>query len=321
VRAQAETAVTDVATKPSRDGLRIAAGVLHYRFWPDVRPTIDKLLEQSRPPDEIMVLDHASGDGSVAKIREAYPQLEVVELPENRGASAGYSQLLRALLTKDADAVFALTDDIELAPDALELLAARLVADSGLGAVGPLAAHRREPELIFYAGGYIDARTWDFEFREKPPHVSDWKGRPPQRCDFLGTAGILMRTSAGREIEPMVEHFYHGFDDVDYTLQFGPKGWKLECVPAAVSWRDIGDASGPELFTPVDPYLIVRNRLGVIARKAPRRMLVREMVRVVKWVIWDAVRPRGGSRAELGRRLRGLIDFSRGRWGPPPGKD
>jgi hypothetical protein len=81
-----------------------------------------------------------------------------------------------------------------------------------------------------------------------------------------------------------------------------------------VAWQDVGDVSGD----PFDPYLAVRNKLGLIARTAPRRMVAREVLRVVSWLIRDAIRPRSGSRADLGPRLRGLIDFCRGSWGPPP---
>lgn len=291
--------------------------MLHYRSWPEVRRTIDGLLRQSRRPDEILVIDHASGDGSAAEISAAYPQLEVVELPDNRGPAAGMDRLMDTVLARKVDAVLVLTDDTELAPDALERLAARLEEEPELGAVGPLLAHRREPELVFAAGGYVDVRTWDLQLREKPARLSDWQGTPPQRVDLLGFGGILIRAQAAHEAGAVPAHFYHELDDVDFTLRLASKGWKLECVPAAVAWLDFGGRSRTGLMVGPSPYLAVRNRLGLIARNAPRRMLMRELLRVVSWLVRDAIRPRGGSRADLIPRLRGLTDFCRGRWGAP----
>ena len=69
--------------------MKIAAGVLHYRHWPGVRVTLDALREQTRPPEHVVVVDHASGDGSAQHIRDAYPEAEVVEIPSNRGPIAG----------------------------------------------------------------------------------------------------------------------------------------------------------------------------------------------------------------------------------------
>jgi GT2 family glycosyltransferase len=299
--------------------MRVGAGILHYRGWPEVGPTIDGLLRQSRQPDEILVVDHASGDGSAEQIRAAYPQLEMVELAENRGPSGGMRKLLEAVLARGVDAAFVLPHDIELASDVLELLAARLEEVPELGAVGPLVAHQREPELIFYAGGYVDPRTWDLEFREEPRRVSDWKGKPPQRVEFLELGGLLVRAEAAREAGPIPEHYYYHYEDVDFTLRLGSLGWKLECVPAAVAWQDLGgDPSRATLYIPTPPYLRVRNRLSLIARNAPRRMLARELLRVVYLLARDAIRPPDGTRADLKPRLRGLFDFCRGHWGAPP---
>ena len=55
--------------------MKVAAGVLHYRSWPGVRDTLDSLLAQTMDPDELVLIDHASSDGSAEKIREAYPDL------------------------------------------------------------------------------------------------------------------------------------------------------------------------------------------------------------------------------------------------------
>ena len=312
-------AVTGSDTE-ARNRLRIAAGVLHYRYWPEVRTTIDSLLAQTRQPDEILLMDHASGDGSADQMREAYPDLELIELTENRGPSVGENRMVEELLARDVDAVFILVDDIELAPDALEVLAARMEDDPSLGAVGPLVAHVREPELIFYAGGHIDPRTFDVKFLADPPRLADWKGQPPREVDFLETGGLLLRASAGKAAGPMPEHFHYLYDDIDQTLRVGRLGWRLECVPAAVIWQDLGDHDRDTLMTEMPPYLAVRNRLGLVARNAPRRMLARELLRIVSWLVRDAIKPRDGSRASLGPRVRGLVDFLRGRWGPaPPG--
>ena len=308
------TSLEEAAPKP----LRIGTGVLHYQSWPTVRSTIDGVLTQTRPPDDIVIVDHASGDGSAAKLRAAYPQLDVVELPDNRGPAAGMSRTVAAVLDKDVDAVFVLTDDTELAPDALEHLSERLENEPSVGAAGPLITHQRAPELTFYAGGDIDPRTWDLIGRETPPSLKDWQGKPPHRVDCLVLAGLLVRAEAVRAAGLPDERFYHHWDDVDFSLRIGAQGWRLECVPAAVARLDLAGSSDATLLAPPPPYLTVRNRLGVLARNAPRRTVAREVLRVISWLVRDSIRPRAGSRADLKPRLWGLVHFCLGRWGPPP---
>jgi GT2 family glycosyltransferase len=291
--------------------MRIAAGVLHYRFWPGIRETLDGLLAQTRRPDQVVVVDHASDDGSSAQILAAYPDVELVDLTENRGPTAGMNQLLRALLATGADAVFMLPHDLRLAPDALQHLAARLEGEPTLGAAGPLVAHQFERDRVFYAGGYVRRHNWALDFRDEPTAVSEWRGKPPHAVDFLELGGILIRAQAARAAGFLPESFYYWADDVDYTLRIGSLGWRLECVPAAVARQELG---------PPPPYLVTRNTLGLIARNAPRRYLARELIRTSYWLVRDLIRPQDGTRANLRPRFRGLCDFCLNRWGPPPGR-
>jgi GT2 family glycosyltransferase len=289
--------------------VRVGAGILHYRFWPGVQRTIDGLLQQTRPPDIALVVEHASGDGSAERIRAAYPSVEVMALQDNRGPSAGMNVMVRTLLERGADAIFMLPHDVELAPDALERLAARLEEEPGLGAVGPLVALQGQRERIFSAGGHVRRHNWSFAYRDQPPRLDDWTGQPPQRADFLELGGLLVRSDAIHAVGKLPEHFYYWNDDVDWTLRMSAAGWGVECVPAAVAWQELG---GPPW------YLVVRNTLGVIGRNAPRRYLARELLRNVYLLSRDAVRTTSRPRASLKPRARGLVDYCLGRWGPPP---
>jgi len=289
--------------------MRIGAGVLHYRDWPEVRLTIDALLAQTRRPDHILVYDHASGDGSAKEIRAAYPEIEVAEATENHGPAAGENRMIQALLAKDFDAIFILPDDLELAPDALEHLANRLAEDPAVGVVGPLIAHTRERDRIVNAGGHVRRHNWSLAFRHVPVALADWEGKAPHAVDFMQVGGSLIRDEAARDAGGCEEKFYYWGDDVDYILRIGSFGWRIECVPAAVGWEEFGEPP---------PYIATRNMLLLIARHAPKRFVAREFVRQVYWLGRDAIHPPSGSRADLWPRLRGLVDFCRGRWGPPP---
>jgi GT2 family glycosyltransferase len=289
--------------------MRIGAGVLHYRAWPEVRAALDALLAQTRKPDHLLVLDHASGDGSADAIRAAYPELEVVEAPDNRGPAAGENRMMNELLSRGFDAIFILPDDLELMPDAFEHLAARMEGNPEIGVVGTLIARSDDRDRIFYAGGYVRRHNWSLEFREVPRELSAWKGRPPQAVDFLQLGGVLIRADAARQAGDNDERFYYWADDVDYTLRVGGLGWRVECVPAAVGWQHFGRPP---------PYIATRNRLLLIARNAPKRFVARELARQVYWLARHTVSPPDGSREDLWPQFRGVVDFCLRRWGPPP---
>ena len=47
------------------------------------------MLAQTRPPDHVLVVDNASTDGTAEMLREEFPQVEVLRLPENQGGAGG----------------------------------------------------------------------------------------------------------------------------------------------------------------------------------------------------------------------------------------
>jgi GT2 family glycosyltransferase len=289
--------------------MKIGAGIYHYRRWPEVCGPIEALIAQSRSPDQIVVYDHASGDGSAEKIRSAFPDIEVVEAPDNRGQVAGENRIRRLLVERGFDAVYVAPDDLELAPDALERMEARLLEAPDVGAVGPLVAYPDDRERIWGAGGYVRRDNWALEFCSEPPRVSDWQGLPPKAVDFIQTGGMLMRSEVAREAGDMSEHYYYWMEDVDYTLHINSLGWKVECLPDALAWEEFG--SPPR-------YIWTRNRLLLILRNAPKRMVVREVARQLYHIARDAMRPSNGERKGLWARFRGVLDFCLRRWGPPP---
>src|SRR5437867_12685154 len=117
--------------------MRVGAVVLHYRLWPRVLQTLEALVSQTRPPDEIVVVDNHSGDGSVGRLRRAFPSIHVIEARENGGYAAGMNIGTDAVLGRGADAILLLTHECRMAPDALGELVARLEVEPALGAVGP----------------------------------------------------------------------------------------------------------------------------------------------------------------------------------------
>jgi GT2 family glycosyltransferase len=291
--------------------MRIAAGILYYRYWPQLRETVDALLAQTRPADDVLVLDNGSGDESAAHLRESYPSIEVHQIPVNEGAVGGNNRLMSMLLSLDCDAILILTHDCRLAPTALKRLEARLEADETIGAVGPLLGKATEPERVCSAGGMIDPRTWHPSVINVPEQMSAWISRGSIAVHWLNGSALLLRVEAARDTGLFNEKYFYTYDEVDHFTRMRRLGWRVECVPEAVAWEEPGQAS---------PYFEVRNQLGFIAWNGPKRILVREILRTMYWALRDVVRPpRGTDRQRTWLQLRGLVDFLRNRWGPQPG--
>jgi GT2 family glycosyltransferase len=102
----------------------IAAVVVTYDRKDLLRECLRAVLAQTRPVDELIVVDNGSRDGTAAMLREEFPQARVVTLTVNEGASGGFYAGMDA--AKDREWAWVLDDDTIARPDSLERLLAAL---------------------------------------------------------------------------------------------------------------------------------------------------------------------------------------------------
>lgn len=110
---------------------RISVCVANFNGEALLRDCIDSVLAQDTETTiEVIVHDDASSDGSVALLRSAYPQVRVLESPENMGYCIANNRMVEAA---SGDYVLLLNNDAALYPDALRRLLS--AADAAAGPV------------------------------------------------------------------------------------------------------------------------------------------------------------------------------------------
>lgn len=285
--------------------MKVGAVVLQYRRWPESAEVIERLLGGTRRPDSFVVVDNASQDGSASAIRATFG-VDVVESGENLGYAGGMNLGIARMLEQGADAVLLLTHDCLLAPDALAAMETRLLDRGDVGVVGPLTGYRSAPDRVFAAGCRIDRRTWEMVLDHDPPLLAEWTGRRSEPAEWMPGSCLLIRAEALRAGGLLDEKFFLYHEEVDYQLRLRRLGWEIECVPSAVVWQEPG-------VIPLE--LWVRSRLRFLLRNAPRRILLRELARQGLWVLRDV---RAGEPGRAAARVRGVVRFGLGRWGPIP---
>lgn len=91
--------------------------IASYKYGHLVAHAVESVLSQTVPFDEVVVIDDGVGD--CRHIEDLFPEVELVERPENLGTVENFQQ---ALMDVDTDRVMFLGADNWLRPDTLERL-------------------------------------------------------------------------------------------------------------------------------------------------------------------------------------------------------
>ncbi|MDX6254329.1 MAG: N-acetylglucosaminyl-diphospho-decaprenol L-rhamnosyltransferase [Frankiales bacterium] len=277
--------------------MRVAVVVVHFQFWPEIGPCLDSVLGQSLTPDTVLVVDDASGDGSVAAIRAAYPAVSVLE----QSANSGYAAAVNAgvVACSDAEAVLVLSHETVLDRDALAHLS-RTLGGRGVAVAGPLLGLLDDRERLWSAGGGLGQRS-ALPFHRQGVPLSGPSGDHGQDVEWVDGAAFLLDRRAWEGVGGLDESYYLYVEEVDFMQRLLAAGWSVRVNPAARAWQRPG-------MTP--PYLEARNLALWMYRSHRYLPLLLHLCRQFTLAL-------RAMRAEQGRwvaraRMRGLLDAARG---------
>jgi GT2 family glycosyltransferase len=261
------------------------------RRWLD--GCLDSLLAQTRPADELIVVDNGSTDGSAEHVRERFPQARVVELPDNTGFAGASNVGLRAA---SADTVALINQDVRLEPDWLERSLAALDASPGAASVATKMLDMGDPSLVYDAG---DILRRDGVCEQRGRFERD-DGRFDEPGDVFGACAgaALYRREPVLELGGFDERFFLYLEDADLALRLRLAGWTCVYEPAVALHAGEGSGTPPE--RPVHAWA-ERNTLLLVARAFPWRWLPLVAWRQAGWT-WHAARA-----GRLRAHLRGAI--------------
>jgi len=246
---------------------------------------LDSLRRQTRPPEEIIVVDNGSSDESADIARAAGAQ--VIAMPSN----VGFARAVNAgIAAAKGDLIAVINNDVELEPEWLERLCGSLAASHYGFATGKMLDANR--------AGVIDG-TWDEICRGACPwrcgqgrsDGAEWnQGRPIR---FAPLTAALFRASVFQQVGMLADCYESYLEDVDFGIRCAMRGVGGVYLPEARG-RHRGSATyGQWSYDTV--RLLARNQMILIARNFPDSWIVRYGWPVlVAQVLWGTLAVRHG---------------------------
>lgn len=231
--------------------------------WRTAQLTVDCLasLEPERTGLDfrVLVVDNASGDGSVQVLREAVtrhgwqPWVEVIAAEHNGGFAYGNNVGIRAALARfpGLQYLLLLNPDTLVRPGAVRALLDFVADRPRVGMAGGISEDPdgtrqhcsfRFPslpgELATYAGvGVLDRLLGRWTILAGKPSE-------PAQVDWVSGAFLLLRREVIDQIGLLDEGYFLYFEETDFLLRAHRAGWQCWHVPAARVVHLVGQSSG-----------------------------------------------------------------------------
>ncbi|HHW14092.1 MAG TPA: glycosyltransferase family 2 protein [Firmicutes bacterium] len=208
----------DPPGRPEQGGRReLAVVVVTYRTRELVRRCVESVLADLPPgvPARIIVVDNASGDGTVEMFRRDFPEVQVIANAENRGPAAAYNQGVQTGL--EADFILMLNSDIELLP----------------GTIGPMLDYlHAHPEVSGVLGRLYnpDGTPQYMRVQIKQWHEPPWDR--PFAATFVSTCFLMARREAFLRVGLFDEAYYFHNEDLDWSERATRLGLRFMYLPS-----------------------------------------------------------------------------------------
>jgi rhamnopyranosyl-N-acetylglucosaminyl-diphospho-decaprenol beta-1,3/1,4-galactofuranosyltransferase len=283
-------------------GASVAAVVVTFQRRDLLRLTLRSLLDQERPPDELVVVDNASTDGTAELLEQEFPEVTHLRMRANLGPAGALAAGFDHARGRRHGWAWTVADDDVARPDALRVLleAARRVGDQRLGILG----------CWFEAvgGGHwpFNGTLWKQRVVLQPLPPA---GSPPYRTEIMVFRGTLLSLAMIPEIGlPRAEYFIMN-EEYEYCLRALRKGWRHYVLPVPLI-RAL-EAAPPARYPPWRGYYQTRNHLAMVLEHRSVGEFVWWAVAQVKFIV-GAVRhgDRTGERIRL--RILGAWHALRG---------
>lgn len=219
-----------------------------------------ELLESLRgltyPSVEVIVVDNASPNDKPDRIKEAYPEVNLIKSPTNLGFAGGNNLGIEAA---NGGFLFFINNDTEVPPGTLEPLVETLQQHPEIGIISPKIKFHWNPSLIQYAG-YTPMNPWTIRNSSigyRQPDGPDYDAAGP--TESIHGAAMMVPRRIVEEIGHMPEGYFLYYEEHDWAAMIRRAGYEAYYQPAAYILHKESVSTGKN--SPLKTYYLTRNRV------------------------------------------------------------
>lgn len=213
--------------------------ILHWKAYDATRACLLSLRKINYSNHQVVVVDNASNDGSVEKLRAEFPEWLYLFNEANFGFARGCNTGLREAFGLGADYVLLLNNDMEVDPEFLEPAVREAQKHADQVAVTGKIMITERPDVFWQAGGDID--PWRIRGLPRGKGLVD-RGQYDEVCETGWASGAmsLFPRSILEKVGFLPEEYFFGEEEWDYSTAIRRAGMKILYVPSFKGYHRVG---------------------------------------------------------------------------------
>lgn len=248
---------------------KVGVFICNYNKAEFVVRCVKSIREQTYRELDIWVVDNASTDDSVEKLRESFgKEINLIENEENIGGSGGFGRGIRMALESGYKYFMLVDNDAFLDQYAVEHLYNYMEEHEDTGICGAEILCMQHPDKIQDLGGRLDLEN--YFMGGIIAGVTELSGNAVLECDYVASCTVMARTEAVRKFGGFPEENFIYWDDVEWCTKCWKAGYKVIVNGFAKAYHDFSDRDIRNMFF---RYYVNRNRYKFYTKYLPEEKL------------------------------------------------
>jgi GT2 family glycosyltransferase len=270
------------------------------------------------PNFKIVVVDNASTNQEGKKLKDSFPEIELIQNSKNLGFAGGNNVGIRWALEHGFSHVCLLNNDTQVAPNFLEEMVLKFRQGKSLGVVQPMILFLHQPKEIWSAGGKWNSKlARAITLGDREPLVN-YRVKSTQ-IDWATGCCMMVSREALLKSGLLNEQYFIYFEDVEWSLRIKNQGFGIELTPTAIIYHEAGAASKKShaegVLSPKVFYYHVRNQFLLLRQHKAYLGYLYHLGRFFLWMLYFLGR---GRFQKLKAVAKGIRDGLREKLQTPP---
>lgn len=269
---------------------------------------LNSLRKLDFPDYKIILVDNGSENQEGPRIKNAFPEIELIENSENVGFAGGNNLGIRVALDQGFTHLLLLNNDTLVEPGFLGEMMQKFHQSQDLGVVQPLILFLHDPKKIWSAGGkWIPSLSRAITLGDRAP-LMDYRIKD-YALDWATGCCMLISREAILASGLLNEQYFAYFEDVEWSLRFRKAGYGIALAEKAIVYHEASASSKKQhaegVLSPRVFYYHVRNQFFLVRTEGNAAGITYHFFRFMAWAAYFLAR---GRFIKLKSVLRGIRD-------------